>query len=157
VLLRLRTEARDGAVEICDEGVDPFAQLEDQCGIDHVLAGRAPMHIAGSLLVGLGDFSGQHLHQRDGNVTAGHRILGDLAEIEPLGAAGIGNRRDSLGGNDAGRGFRPRQRRFEVEHPLQPRLVVRHGAHRCAGKQRCEQGGERKWAGHWSMTRWAHT
>ena len=41
-----RVEALDRHVEIEEQGVDRGAQLERQRGVDHVLAGRAPMHEA---------------------------------------------------------------------------------------------------------------
>ncbi len=42
--------------------VDGFAQLQNDGGIDHVLAGRAEMHVSGGDLVGLGDPTCQLLH-----------------------------------------------------------------------------------------------
>jgi len=49
-------KARDGAVEIPEQRIDRRAQGQHNSGIDHVLAGGAPMHIARGFRVGLGDF-----------------------------------------------------------------------------------------------------
>ncbi len=137
----LRGKAVGGAVEIVVERIDGVAQLQHQRGVDHVLAGGAPMHEACGFAVALGDFRRQRLHQRNGDVAGRDRVFGDLSKIEAIGAAGGHDRACGRGGNDAGVGFRLCQRRLEIQHPLQPRRVIHHGTHGRAGKQRREQGG----------------
>ena len=66
-------ERADGAVKILHQGIDGRAQIEHQRGVDDVLAGRAPMHVAGGIGVAFHDFRGQRLDQRNGDVAGGDR------------------------------------------------------------------------------------
>ena len=51
-------------------------------GIDDVLAGRAPMHIARGLGIRLGDVGRQRLDERDREVAGPRRGLGQRGEVE---------------------------------------------------------------------------
>ena len=140
MLARQFCKARDGAVDVAKQGIDARAQAQHPCGIDHVLAGRAPMHIARGLRVGFRDMGGQRFDQGNGEVARTRRGLGQASEIEGFGPAGLC---DGLGRalrNHARRGLGVRQRRLEIEHMLEGRHVVADGAHRRArehgGKQR---------------------
>ena len=75
-------KARDGAVEVGQQRVDGGAQGQHCGGIDHVLAGGAPMHIARGIGVGLGDRGGQRLDQRDREIAGPRRGLGQGGQIE---------------------------------------------------------------------------
>ena len=64
------------------------AQFEHQRGVDDVLAGRAPMHVARGCRIGLGDLGGQRVDQRDGDVAGGRGRLGQRREVVALGLGG---------------------------------------------------------------------
>ena len=108
MLLGEPREAGDGTLEISQERVYGGAQGQHGRGIDHVLAGGAPMHITRSLRVGLGDVGREHFHQRDGQIAGARCGLGQASEIEGLGFAGFRDRLGHALGDDAGRGFGPR-------------------------------------------------
>ena len=82
VLTRQSGKARDGAVDVGEQRVDAGAQAEHGAGIDDVLAGRAPMHVARRLGIHLGDVGRQRLDQRDGEVAGPGRGLGQRGEVE---------------------------------------------------------------------------
>ncbi len=63
-----RGEGLDRAVEIRNQRVDRGAQLQHQRGVDDVLAGGAPMHVAGGRGIGLGHLGGECVDQRDGDI-----------------------------------------------------------------------------------------
>ena len=52
-------KACDGAVDIRQQRIDGGARGQHGGGIDHVLAGGAPVHIARRIGIGLGDVSGE--------------------------------------------------------------------------------------------------
>ena len=61
-------EALGRAIEIHEQRVDDSAKFKDERGVDHVLAGRAPVHETRCGLVALGDLGGQRMHERDRDV-----------------------------------------------------------------------------------------
>ena len=86
-----RGEAVDGLVEIGDEGVDGRPELEHQRGVDDVLAGRAPMHVARGRCVGLGDLGGERLDQRNGDIAGGDGCFAQRLNVVALRLGGIGD------------------------------------------------------------------
>ena len=130
----------DGAIDVGNQRVDAGAQHQHGSGIDHVLAGGAPMHITRGLGVGLGNGSRQRLDQRDRKIAGFCRSFRQRGQIERPGAAGSLNRPRRFCRNDAGGGFRPRQRGLKIEHVLQIGHVVADGAHGSARQHRREQG-----------------
>ncbi len=136
-------KARDGAVEIGQQRIDGGAQGQHGGGIDHVLAGGAPMHIARGLGVGLGDIGGERLDQRDREIAGPRRGLAPARQdrtTSALQAAAIGAA--ALSGMTPVSRFGARQRCFEIEHVLQARHIVADGAHGGARQHRREQGRE---------------
>ena len=131
-----RGEALDGVVEIDDQRIDRRAQVEHERSVDDVLATGAPVHPAGRGRVGLGDLGAERLDQRDRDIAGDDRLLTQRLNVVALGFGGIGDLVAGQRRYDADGGFRPRQRDDEVEHTLQPRAVVEHGAHGGARDQR---------------------
>ena len=140
VLDRQPNESGNGAVEIRDQGVDGSPQAQHRGGVDHVLAGRAPVHIPRGGRVGTGDLRGQHLHQRNRKISRLYRSLGKCWTVERLGMTGVRDADDGTGWNDADRGFSARKGVLEVQHMLQIDFIVAHSAHGGARQQGCEQG-----------------
>jgi hypothetical protein len=79
---RQRGKAIDRAIDVGEQHIDTGAQAEHGAGIDHVLAGRAPMHIARRLGVRLGDVGGQRLDEGDGEVAGPRGGVGQGGEVE---------------------------------------------------------------------------
>ena len=147
-----RGEGLDGAVEIGDERVDRGAQFEHQRGVDDVLAGRAPVHVARGLGIGLGDLGGERLDQRDRDVAGGDRRFAERGEVVALGAAGGRDRIDRRGRDDADRRLGARQRHLEIEHALQPRAIIEDRTHgRARESAGSDSEGGRRWD--WSSAR----
>ena len=136
-------ETVDGALDIGHQRIDNGAQFEHQRGVDDVLAGRAPMHVAGGIGIDLGDFVGQRFHQRYRHVAGLHRLFGERREIVAVGLACFGDRIGGGRRNDADSGFGAHQSSLDVEHALQPGAVVDDKPHRRAGEQRRQQGGNK--------------
>ena len=82
VLTRQPGKARDRAVDVGEQRIDAGAKPEHGAGIDHVLAGRAPMHITRGFRVHLGDVGRQRLDERDGEVAGPGRGLSQRGEVE---------------------------------------------------------------------------
>ena len=114
--------------QILADQLQAVAQLQHEPGVDDVLGGGAPVHVAaGIALAGLG----QRLDQRH------DRIAGQLGAACRI--ASRSKRRDvRLGGDLLGRlgrdqaepGLSAGERRLDVEHALQARLVREHRPHR---------------------------
>ena len=66
MLARERSKGGDDAIELLHDGRQRFAELQHHGGVDHVLAGGAPMDVARRLGVALGDLVGERLHHRHG-------------------------------------------------------------------------------------------
>jgi hypothetical protein len=122
-------KAGDSPADIRQQGVDAGAQGQHGCGVDHVLAGGAPMHEAGGVLVRFGDLCRQRLDEGNRQIAGSRGGLGQAREIEGVGLAGFGNRFRGVGRHDAGGALGARQRRFEIEHELQHGPVIAHRAH----------------------------
>ena len=82
VLTRQPGKARDGAVDVGEQRIDAGAKAEHGAGIDDVLAGRAPMHVARGLGVHFGDVGRQRLDEGDGEVAGPGRGLRQRGEVE---------------------------------------------------------------------------
>ena len=82
VLTRQCGKARDRAASVGEQRVDAGAQAEHGAGVDDVLAGRAPMHIARGLGIRLGDVGRQRLDQRDGEIAGPRRGVGQGGQVE---------------------------------------------------------------------------
>src|SRR5262249_35204496 len=77
--------------------------------------------------------------------------FGERGGVEPLRPAGRLDRRDRALRNDAGRGLRPRQRRFDVEHALHARPIGEDRPHGVAREQRAVKAEGRSRLGHGRM------
>ena len=82
VLTRQSGKARDGAIDVGEQRVDAGAKAEHGAGIDHVLAGRAPMHITRRLGIHPGDIGRQRLDERDGEVAGPGGGVSQGSEVE---------------------------------------------------------------------------
>jgi hypothetical protein len=74
----------DRALEIRKQHVDSGAQGQHGGGIDHVLAGGAPMHIARGLGVGRGNLGGERLHQGNCEIAGAGRRLSKSGKFDEL-------------------------------------------------------------------------
>ena len=142
MLPRQPGKACDGAIEIRQQRIDGGAQSQHGGGVDHVLAGGAPMHIARGLGVGPGDLGGERLDEGDGEIAGARRGLGQCRKIERFGLAGLRDRARRARGDDAGCRLGARQRCFEIEHVLEACHIVADGAHGGARQHGREQGRE---------------
>ena len=79
-----------------------IAQLQHEPGVDDVLAGRAPVHVAARLGVGGGDAARQRGDQRNREVAGVARLARQRGDVEIVGAAAL--RRSQRG---RGRGMTP--------------------------------------------------
>ena len=138
-----RGEPFDGAVEVGDQGIDRRAQLEHERGVDDVLAGRAPMHVARGRRIGLGDLGGERVDQRDGDIAGGDGRFAQRGEVVAFGPAASAIGSTASAGTMPTAASRARQRDLEIEHALHPRAIVEDGAHGRAGEQRGQQEWER--------------
>ena len=118
------------------------AQAEHGGGIDRVLAGGTPVHIARGIGVSPGDAGGECLDEGDGEVAGARRRLGQISKIERLCFAGFLNRAWRACGDDADCRLGARERGFEIEHVLEACHIVAYGAHGGARQHGCEQGRE---------------
>jgi hypothetical protein len=137
----------DRSVEIVQQRIYRRAQLEHQRRVDDILAGRAPMHITGSLRVGLFHFGGQRPDHRSGDIARNGRGLAECGQIVEFGPAGIDDQTDRGRRNDPKRPLRAGKRGFEVKHALQAGAIIEDRAHRRSGIKGSEEGA-RNDAGH---------
>ena len=134
-----RREAVDRAIEVVDQRIDGGAQFEHQRGVDDVLAGGAPMHVARRLRILLGDLGGQRLDERRNHRAGLDGLAAERLDVIALGARRFGDRIDAGYRDDAERGLGARQRSLDVEHVLQARTIVEDRAHRRARDQGRQQ------------------
>ena len=118
-----------GAVEILEQRVDHCAQLEHHGGVNDVLAGRAPVDVAGCLLAALADLGDQRVNQRGCEVARDDGAFRQRCEVVVPGLAGLGDGAGMAGRHDADRSLGARKRGLEVQHPLYAGAVVDHAAH----------------------------
>ena len=126
-------------LSVGDQGIDRRAQLEHERGVDDVLAGRAPVHVARRARIGLGDLGGERIDQRDGDIAGGGGRFAQRRDVVAFGARRLGDRVDGARRNDADLRLGARQRDLEIEHALQARAIVERRAHGRARDQRSEQ------------------
>jgi hypothetical protein len=136
-------KARNGAAGIRQQRIDARAQSQHGGGIDHVLAGGAPMHIARSLTICLGDVSGQRLDEGDREIAGTRRGLCQSDKVERAGVAGSRDRASGARWNHARRRLGAREGCFKIEHVLQTRQIVADDAHGGARQHGGKQGRER--------------
>ena len=115
------------------------AQLQNEPGVDNVLARRSPMHIAGSFRVIFRDERGQRFDDRNGDVAGRFRTARQCIEIEERRFTLLRNRLNRGFRNDSGLRLRLRQRRLEAEHRLKARPVRKPLFNFFAAKQSVEQ------------------
>ena len=125
-------ERRSDAGEVGADQIETVPDLEHEPGVDDVLRGGAPVDVAaGVARAGLGERLDQRHDRIAGELGAG----ADRGEIEArqlrLGAD-LGR---GLGGDQAEARLRPGERRLDLEHALQARLVGEGGAHRGGAEQ----------------------
>ena len=98
MLPREDSKARNGATDIGQQRIDAFAQGQHRSGVDHVLAGGAPMHIARGLNIGHGDIGGQRLDKGDREIAGARRGLCQGGKIERPALQAARNRAAALCG-----------------------------------------------------------
>ena len=102
------------------QGVDRRAQFEHQRGVDDVLAGRAPMHVAARPSASvLATSAVSALISGMAILPAATAASPSAVEVVAFGAGGLGDRLDGERRDDADRRFRARERDLEIEHALQ--------------------------------------
>ena len=143
-----RGEGLDGAVELGNQRVDRGAKFEHLGGVDDVLGGGAPVHIAGGCGIGLGDFGGERLDQRARDVAGADSLLAEPSEVVAVGRAGRGNRIDRRGRNDTDGRLGAGERHFEIEHALHARPIIEDQTHGFARHERGQQRGGDERIGH---------
>jgi hypothetical protein len=128
-----------GPRQAAQDGRHGVAQLQDEGGVDDVLAGGAPVDVAGGVGIRCGDVAREVAHERDRQVAGCRRFAGDRRRIVEIRAGGAPDRRCARPRYDAELGFGIGERRLDVEHRLQPRLIRQVGRRLGIAKQRAEQ------------------
>ena len=82
MLTRQFGKAGDGAIDVAKQCVDRRTQGQHRGGIDDVLAGRAPMHIARGVGVGPRDIGCQRLDERDREIAGPRRSIRQRGEVK---------------------------------------------------------------------------
>src|SRR6267154_950820 len=90
-------------------------ELEDERGVDGVLAGGAPVDEAGGAGVLPGDELGELFDERDCKISGGGNGGGECGKVEKLGATICGDDGRGGGGDDASFGFGAGVGGFEIE------------------------------------------
>ena len=134
-------QRRREPVDLVRQTLQERTELKDEAGVDCVLAGCAPVHMARRIRSVGSHESGQCRDGRDGGVAGPRSRLGERGNIEHLSAASA---RDGVGRsrrNDPEAGLGPRQRGLEVEHPLQASAIVERLRARGGAEEALEQLG----------------
>jgi len=108
-------------------------------GIDHVLAGGAPVHIARRIDVGLGDIGGERLDEGDREIAGARRGLGQGGKVNGWPCRTSRLYRQHLR-DDAGCRLGARKCGFKIKHVLEIAQVVADRAHGGARQHGGEQG-----------------
>ena len=124
------------------EPVDPLLDqpqaggaLDQPAGVDGILTCRAPMHPARGGFVRLRDFCRQQLDHGNGGVAGKGGLAADVGHVIKVGAAGLGDHRGGLSGDDPLRRLVTRECRFEIEHALQCGGIAENCRHLGIGEQ----------------------
>src|SRR5579885_2332492 len=111
-------------VRINSEGRSDVSEMTQAAGgIDDVLTGRAPVHIASGLQIFPGNAGGEFFYERNRRISSGCRGMGQGRKVHQLGATVGGDCVRSRRGNYAGARFGASERRFEIEHGLNRSLA----------------------------------
>ena len=137
-------EKREGFAEpldVCRKVPVVFPELEDEPAIHRILACRSEMHEApGARVVGADERS-ERGDERNGGIPCLLRPVGELGEVEELRAALPPDALRRLRRNQPDSRLGPSQRRFEIEHPLQPCAVAEAPLGRRCPEQLAQQLG----------------
>jgi hypothetical protein len=116
-----RSEFRGGArqsVKIRADEVQSFSQLQNEAGVDGILAGCAPMDESRGVLVALRDERGELLNQRDCKISSRGGSVRELREIDQFGPALFFDSDCGRRGNYANTCLGASQRGFKIKHSL---------------------------------------
>ena len=102
-------------VEVGENHSGCGTKLEDEGGVDGVLAGGAPVDEAGGVGVLPGDELGELFDKRNCKISGGGNGGGERGKVEKFGATIGGDDGCSVGGDDASCGFGAGEGGFEIE------------------------------------------
>ncbi|MNX75876.1 hypothetical protein D3C86_1073650 [compost metagenome] len=132
------------AQQVGVDGVQGVRQLQHGAGIDDVLAGGAPMDVAASLGIAPRHGGGQLLHERDGEVAAGHGGLREGVEVNHAGiGTDFGDDGSGLRGNHAAVRLGAREGRLGIEHAPHRAGIGEDREHGGTAEHRIGQAGNR--------------
>ncbi|MNE82714.1 hypothetical protein D3C80_1794610 [compost metagenome] len=118
--------------------------MKHHSSVHDVLGGGAPVHVAASFATELG----QLLHQGQDRVTNDLGFVLHQRQIEGLVARQLCDLNRCLSGNHATACFSFRQRDFNLNVPLNERLIGEHRTHLGGAEHVTEQGGIEDSGGH---------
>jgi hypothetical protein len=123
VKLRVAGRGLRRAGEVTQDLGHRGAELQHEPGVEDVLAGRAPVHVARRVRI-----RGRHPRREmadegDGDVARARRFPRYRAQVVVLGPGRGADGRDGGAGDDSDFGFRVREHGLDVEHGLQARAV----------------------------------
>src|SRR5678815_1371323 len=98
--------------EIGGQDVEPIAHLKDECRVDRVLTGCAPVHVRPGLDRHLGD---ELLNERDDECASVESVALERCQVEQFDAACLGDRACRLVRDEAGARFGAREVCLEAE------------------------------------------
>ncbi len=146
-----RKPGRD-AIELSADEIEGTSRDEHRSGVDHVLARRAPVYVAGCI----GSRSlPKSPDERLRGVADRSALLQQLAEVVELQAADVDDRVCRFGGHDACGRLCARERALDLEHRREPRLIGDCGEDLLRYEERPERRHTRKnavWSSPWRQT-----
>ena len=146
--LRQRSKRVRQSQQIRFDQVRRLPPLQHQTGIDDVLAGGAPMHVARGVFIMLRDSGSQLLDQRDRQVACAGRGIAERFQVQRRLGAHCANRRNGFGRNHAKRAFGLGERSLHIEHRAHGGCIGPHRQHGWRGESAIEQS-----AGHGRIKR----
>ncbi len=150
VTTRRRGESTVGRGEIGFDDVDPLPDLQHERGIENVLGGRTPMHVAARIAARRAAERPDH---RDDGVADDPCAGADLLERQAIDCRGGGDRLGRSRRNYVEARLHPRQRRLDIEHALEQRPIVEHSMHLRRAVERTEDRAIRRIDGHRQTSR----
>ena len=138
----LAREPRERVGQAHELGVDPverLAQLQHEPGVDRVLAGGAPVHVAGGRRVFLLQQHRELPDERDREVAGESGGAREGVGVEAVRAAARGDGRGRRFRDHARPRLGARERFLEVEHRLEARAVGEDRLDRVPAEERCQQ------------------